>query len=94
MTSWISGNSGARFGRSEMIGMAEYALSKLNQESDEKSQECAIRVFYRLGAVNPSDIEEVLGNQSSKYNVAFSIIPVCFLVKENAVISFCGVRHK
>lgn len=75
-----------------MKEMTEYAISKLLREG-EKSVECSLRVFYKTGDVNPSDIFNVLDEECSKYAIAFSILPVCSLVMETTVVSLCGVRH-
>jgi diphthine-ammonia ligase len=85
-------NEEASFGVQEMKEMVEYALSKLLRDT-EKSVECSIRLFYKIGAVNPSDIFNILEMECSKYTIAFSILPVCSLMLENTVVSLCGVRH-
>lgn len=72
--------------------MTDYALSKLLRDA-EKSVECSLRVFYKTGAVNPSEIFNILENECSKHAIAFTIIPVCSLMVENSIMSFCGVRH-
>lgn len=75
-----------------MKEMIEYALSKLLRDA-EKSVECSIRLFYKVGAVNPSDVFNILEEECSKYAIAFSILPVCSFMLENTVVSLCGVRH-
>ncbi|CAL8111401.1 unnamed protein product [Orchesella dallaii] len=71
----------------------EYALRKLLKEAD-KSAECFLRVFYRANTLIPSELLEVLESESTKYSVAYCILPVSSLVLQNTVMSVCGVRHQ
>jgi len=88
------GDQTGKIGRGELSEITDYALSKLLQEAAEadKSLECAVRIFYRLGSLHPADIYDAVEKHSS--SVAYSIIPVCSLVHENTVLSICGVRHQ
>jgi len=82
-----------KIGKTELAEIAEYALAKLLQEAAEaeKSLECAVKIFYKVGALNPADIFDVF---SSQLSVACSILPVCALIQENTVLSICGARHQ
>jgi len=80
------------FGLQELMETVEYALTKLLREA-EKSLECSVRVFYRIGSLNPSEVVKVLDDQFSKYAIAFSVVPVHSLVMDQTVLSLCGVRH-
>ena len=86
----------AKFDADELAQITDYALSKLVQDANvdaEKSIVCSFRVFYRIGAINPVDIYEVLESKLSPSSVTYSILPVCSLMQDNTVLSFCGVRH-
>jgi len=84
-----------KIGKAELAEITEYAFNKLLQEAveAEKSLECSAKIFYRIGAVNPSDIFDVFEGQSTKYSVAYSVLPVCSLLHETTVLSLCAVRH-
>lgn len=87
------GDQTGKIGKNELTEIVEYALTKLLPENveSEKTHEAAVKIFYKVGALSPTDIFEVFAQQSS---VACSILPVCALVQENTVLSICGTRHQ
>jgi hypothetical protein len=92
-----------KFNESHIIEVMKYVLGKIMQGYPTNSENIPginFRVFYQVSHATPSPANLIIKTlksfkESTKTaNIAFTVIPACYLQNFGTFISICGVRHE
>lgn len=78
----------------------KYVMSKIMQGYPTNAETVPgihFRIFYQVSSPSPANLIIKTLNEfkeSSKHNIAFSVIPACHLQNFGTFISICGIRHE
>jgi hypothetical protein len=94
------------FNESHIIEVMKYVLGKImqgypiNSENVQNIPGIHFRVFYQVSHATPSPANLIIKtlrsfkDSTKTANIAFTVIPACFLQNFGTFISICGVRHE